>query len=264
MVKIDFHKAYDSVEWPYLKQVISELGFRDRFVSWIMECVQTVNYTVMVERDRIVHKLGIPAGELPIRYLGVPLSTKKISFAQWQPLIENIVARITSWTAKQLSYAGRVQLVQSVLFGVQSYWSKLFQMPVKVLKLIDAYCRIFAWSGIETITKKALVSWEKMHFPKTFGGLNLLNTRIWNRAALAKTHWDLAHKDDKLWIHEFYLKSQPLTIARIPQQACWIMRKILEARQTLLQVQIRKGPGSLTNKFMSNCYLVILKYPGNV
>ncbi|XP_075083702.1 uncharacterized protein LOC142167448 [Nicotiana tabacum] len=196
-----------------------------------------------------------------------PYPLKRSPILNGNPLIENIVARITSWTAKKLSYAGRVQLVQSVLFGVQSYWSKLFQIPVKILKLIDAYCRIFVWSGTETITKKALVSWGKMCFPRTFGGLNLLNIRIWNRAALAKTHWDLSHKDDKLWIkwiHEFYLKGQPLSIARVPQQACWIMRKILEARQTLLQVQIRKGPGSLTNKFMSSCYLVTLKYPGNV
>nr|XP_016514969.1 PREDICTED: uncharacterized protein LOC107831694 [Nicotiana tabacum] len=321
MVKIDLQKSYDSVEWPYLNQVISELGFPDKFVSWIIECLRAVNFTVMVNWETInpfdaakvlrqgdlispylfsvameylsrkLHELRDDksfnfhpiCAKLKIThmsfvddlllfsigdmksvnalhqafkqfseasgYLGVPLSTKNISFIQWLPLIEKIVDRITSWTTKKLSYAGRVQLVQSVLFGVQSYWSQLFQMPVKVLKLIDAYCRSFVWSGTETITKKALVSWEKMYLPRTFGGLNLLNIKIWNRVSLAKTHWYLAHKDDKLWIkwiHEFYLKGHPLTTTRVPQQACWIMRKILEARQTLLQVQIRKGPGSLT------------------
>nr|XP_016474527.1 PREDICTED: uncharacterized protein LOC107796285 [Nicotiana tabacum] len=47
----DQDKAYDSVEQPYLKQVISELGFPDSFISWIMECVRIVNYTVMVNGE---------------------------------------------------------------------------------------------------------------------------------------------------------------------------------------------------------------------
>ncbi|OIT32162.1 hypothetical protein A4A49_57678, partial [Nicotiana attenuata] len=57
------------------------------------------------ERDRILLHLGYGQGEMPFKYLGIPLSTKKISMIQWQPLIQKIVARISSWTAKKLSYA---------------------------------------------------------------------------------------------------------------------------------------------------------------
>ncbi|OIT22494.1 hypothetical protein A4A49_59058, partial [Nicotiana attenuata] len=49
------------------------------------------------DRDRIVQELGLIEGELPFKYLGVPLSTKKLSLLQWQPLIEKIVARISAW-----------------------------------------------------------------------------------------------------------------------------------------------------------------------
>ncbi|XP_075080185.1 uncharacterized protein LOC142165724 [Nicotiana tabacum] len=66
------------------------------------------------DRQQILQLLGLSTGELPFKYLCVSLSTKKLSVLQWQPLIDKI-------TAKTLSYAGRVQLVQSILFGIQAF-----------------------------------------------------------------------------------------------------------------------------------------------
>lgn len=51
MIKIDLQKAYDSVEWHYMKQVMEELGFPQLFISWVMECVQTVNYSIAVNGE---------------------------------------------------------------------------------------------------------------------------------------------------------------------------------------------------------------------
>jgi len=123
---------------------------------------------------------------MPFRYLGVPLATKKLSIVQWQPLIDRIVAKISSWTAKKLSYAGRVQLVRTVIFGVQAYWAQIFVLPAKVMKIIQAYCRSYIWSGANVITKRALVSWDKVCTPKSAGGLNLVNLKVWNKAAILK------------------------------------------------------------------------------
>uniref|UniRef100_M1A0M8 Reverse transcriptase n=1 Tax=Solanum tuberosum TaxID=4113 RepID=M1A0M8_SOLTU len=102
---------------------------------------------------------------------------------------------------KKLSYAGRVQLVQVVLFGIQSYWAQLFPLPSKVLKTIEAYCRSYVWTGANTISKKALIAWDKICAPKAAGGLNLINMDLWNKAAIAKNYWDLAQKEDKLQLN---------------------------------------------------------------
>ena len=56
-------------------------------------------------KQQIVQQLGYNMEELPFKYLGVPLSTKKMSVLQWYPLIEKIMAIINSWIAKKLSYA---------------------------------------------------------------------------------------------------------------------------------------------------------------
>ncbi|XP_060185254.1 uncharacterized protein LOC132614743 [Lycium barbarum] len=154
---------------------------------------------------------------------------------------QRMVARISSWTAKKLSYAGRTQLVQTVLFGIQAYWAQLFKIPIKVLKTIEAFCRSYIWSGENVITKRALVAWERMCTPKSVGGLILINLKLWNKVATAQNHWDLAHKTDKLWvrwIHSYYIKGQQLDTIPIPQHATWMIRQIIDARQLVNQCQV--------------------------
>uniref|UniRef100_A0A1S3Y946 Reverse transcriptase domain-containing protein n=1 Tax=Nicotiana tabacum TaxID=4097 RepID=A0A1S3Y946_TOBAC len=53
------------------------------------------------DQEKIISFLGIQKGELPVRYLGVPLSTRRISIAQCHPLVEKIVGRITFWTTRE-------------------------------------------------------------------------------------------------------------------------------------------------------------------
>ncbi|XP_055831091.1 uncharacterized protein LOC129900187 [Solanum dulcamara] len=62
-------------------------------------------------KSLIQNVVGSTQGALPFKYFGIPLDTKKLSLLQWQPLNDTVVAKITSWTAKKLSYAGRIQLV---------------------------------------------------------------------------------------------------------------------------------------------------------
>ncbi|WMV50192.1 hypothetical protein MTR67_043577 [Solanum verrucosum] len=85
-------------------------------------------------QNDILHDIRFSQGYLPFRYLGVPLSTKRVSILQYQPLIDKIMSRIQSWTSRFLSYAGRTQLIKSVLFSIQVFWSQVFVLPKKVFK----------------------------------------------------------------------------------------------------------------------------------
>lgn len=64
---------------------------------------------------------GLPVGDLPIRYLGVPLITSKLSFKDCAPLLEKIDVRIRGWEHRALSFAGRLLLINFVLCSVQVY-----------------------------------------------------------------------------------------------------------------------------------------------
>ena len=100
-------------------------------------------------QSAILEEFQFTKGDLPFKFLGVPLSDKKLSTIQFQPLVKKILDRINSWTSKLLSYAGRVQLIKSVLFSIQTYWCQVFLLPQKRIKMIQAACRLAKFSIIE-------------------------------------------------------------------------------------------------------------------
>uniref|UniRef100_A0A0V0HXZ8 Putative ovule protein n=1 Tax=Solanum chacoense TaxID=4108 RepID=A0A0V0HXZ8_SOLCH len=86
---------------------------------------------------RILNSTGFPMGVLPIRYLGLPLSSKKWNKVDCYQLVEKITKRITSGYSRQLSYAGRLQIVNVVLFSIYNFWGTVFILPQSVLQEVD-------------------------------------------------------------------------------------------------------------------------------
>ena len=123
--------------------------------------------------EAIQQTTGFKIGKLPVRYLGVPLITRRLSVGDCVVLIEKITARINSWTSRFLSYAGRLQLIQSVLFSIQNYWCRHFILPKCVIKEINQKCSKFFWKGSDIPSKGAKVSWPTICLPKAEGGLGL-------------------------------------------------------------------------------------------
>ena len=138
-----------------------------------------------------------------------------------------------------LSYAGRLQLIKFVLFGVQTYLSQVFVLPQKVLKLIQTACRVFLWTGKSGTFKRALIAWEHICLPKTAGGWNVIDLKIWNQAATCKLLWNLAKKKDVLrvkWVREYYTKGRNVLLMDVPAQASWVIKKVFGAVKTISSV----------------------------
>lgn len=217
----------------------------------------------MDTQNAILDEFQVAKGELPFRYLGVSLSYKKLVVIQFQPLLKKILDRINSWTARFLSYAGRVQLIKSVIFGIQTYWCQIFMIPKKVLKLIQAACRSFLWTGHVGASKRALVAWENICLPKSSGGFNIIDVAIWNQAAICKFLWNLSQKQDKLWIkwvHIYYVKQRNLITMKAPAQSSWIIRKIFNALGSFWSGNQGRDLLSSTNCSIKNLYKFLRGY----
>ncbi|GKA33637.1 hypothetical protein Tco_0720066 [Tanacetum coccineum] len=46
--KVDIQKAYDTVDWDFLKKVLIGFGFHTRMIGWIMECVTTTAFSISI------------------------------------------------------------------------------------------------------------------------------------------------------------------------------------------------------------------------
>lgn len=89
------------------------------------------------EQEMILNIIPFAVGKLPVRYLGVPLITKKISIQDCKPLIDKVRNKVNDWRNKALSYAGRLQLIASVLSSMQIFWASVFLLPKSVINDIN-------------------------------------------------------------------------------------------------------------------------------
>lgn len=93
----------------------------------------------------IVQSMGFHVGELPICYLGVPLLSKRLYIQDCKVLVDKIRVNVMDWKNKSLSFAGRSQLISSVLNSMQFYWASLFIIPVQVFDDIEKLVKGFLW-----------------------------------------------------------------------------------------------------------------------
>lgn len=125
----------------------------------------------------IVDSFNLHRAPLPIRYLGLPLSSKRLSVKDYDPLLLQIKRKLGSWTSKSLTMAGRLTLISSVISGITGFWMSAFLLPQSVLQKINSLCSSFLWHGTIGISTGAKVAWEDLVMPKAEGGLGLRNLK---------------------------------------------------------------------------------------
>ncbi|GAA0153255.1 hypothetical protein LIER_11539 [Lithospermum erythrorhizon] len=117
-IKVDLQKAYDMVEWESLWVVMETMQFPQ---SLKLNCAKSREFFGSLQCEEMVaicQTLHMEKGILPMKYLGIPLTSGQLTCEDFKGLTDKICSKISSWQARHLSFGGRAQLIRSSIFGV--------------------------------------------------------------------------------------------------------------------------------------------------
>jgi hypothetical protein len=82
---------------------------------------------------------GCEAGDLPFRYLGVPIHYKRLLNKEWYPVENRFEQKMGCWQSKLLSYGDRLVLINSILTSLPMFMLSFLEIPKGVRKRLDFY-----------------------------------------------------------------------------------------------------------------------------
>lgn len=66
LLKLDIAKAFDSISWQFILEVLGHKGFGHRWISWIAMLLRTASKKILINGlpgDSIVHRRGVRQGD---------------------------------------------------------------------------------------------------------------------------------------------------------------------------------------------------------
>ncbi|KAL0284071.1 UNVERIFIED_CONTAM: hypothetical protein Sradi_7209200 [Sesamum radiatum] len=186
--------------------------------------------SVQRERQSILDIMGFHEGSLPIKYLGLPLTSSRLKVADCQPLIDRLNSRLAGWNHLNLSLAGRTQLIKSVLNSLHTYWASVFVLPKSIIKVIEGKMRSFLWKGSSGFGH-AKVSWAQVCKTTEEGGLGIRSVLLMNQALILKQVWRILQEDPRsiwvAWVLRHRLRHQTVWTFNVAS-APWLWKKIIK------------------------------------
>ncbi|XP_074277771.1 uncharacterized protein LOC141601395 [Silene latifolia] len=201
LFKVDIRKAFDSVNWCFLKDSLLYLNF-------------------------------------PTRYLGLPLFNARITQDMYQPLLDKIKGRVMQWANHSLSYAGKALLINSVIFGLNNFWGASVLLPKGIAKKIAKLCKDFLWGINEGARRHVFMKWQLLCSPKLEGGIGIKEVLSWNCSQMLKWVWKLFYRPQCIWtkwVHAYVLKGDCFWDATQTISQSWYWNNVLKMRDLLLR-----------------------------
>jgi len=100
--------------------------------SWLSEAAFVLNYRV---------------GTLPFVYLGLPIEGDACRLEFWQPVLNRIRTRLSSWNNKFLSFGGCLIILKSVMSSLPVYFLSFFKTPTGIISSIESLFKRFFLGG---------------------------------------------------------------------------------------------------------------------
>ncbi|GAU29840.1 hypothetical protein TSUD_223860 [Trifolium subterraneum] len=192
-LKLDISKAYDRIDWEFLKEMMNKMGFSQQWISWIMLCVVTVDYSIIVNG----HKVGpIVPGRGLRQDDCFPFFKATVNEAA---VVKNVLS-VYETTSGQAINLQKSEFYCSRNVSAETREAIASHLGVtQVLGRIEKMLNSFWWDhsgnngrGIHRL------SWEHLSVSKDHDGMGFKSLKAFNIAMLGKQAWNLVTKPDCL------------------------------------------------------------------
>lgn len=189
-------------------------------------------------------------------YLGLPLMSRKLRISEYSPLIDKMVQKFKSWAVSSSSFAGRLQLIKSVIYGLVNFWCSTFILPKACIRMMESLCARFLWSGAIDKFTGAKVAWSELCYPKSEGGLGLRRMASWNSMLCLKLVWLLFSESGSLWVawhHHHHIRDKSFWSISASSENSWNWKCLLNLRTTAEPfVECKIGNGQKASFWFDN------------
>ena len=76
LLKLDFHKAYDTIDWDSLDMVMVTMGFGTKWRRWISQCLSTASVSLIINGSPS-KPFKMERGIRPVSYTHLTLPTNR-------------------------------------------------------------------------------------------------------------------------------------------------------------------------------------------
>jgi hypothetical protein len=213
-------------------------------VNYQKSCIYPIN----VDQDKmdiLAQTFGRQIGTYPFTYLGLPMGPNKPKVEDFFPLVQRMERRLVS-TSNFLTQAGKLEMVNSVLSALPTFFMSTLKLPPTIIKLIDKYRKHCFWRGSDLNDRKPpLAAWSLATRPKKEGGLGIINLHTQNDALLLKNLHKFFNMHDYPWVKllwDNYYSDGNLPDQR-PRGSFWwrAILKLLDKFKGIAMVQIQNG-----------------------
>ncbi|KAL0302136.1 UNVERIFIED_CONTAM: hypothetical protein Scaly_3041500 [Sesamum calycinum] len=241
MLKVDIQKAYDSVEWDFLLETLRLFNFPQQFIILIEQCVSTASFSISLN--------GSIYGFFKSSRDFDRVILSHLIYSYW-PLIDKVDARLAGWHHLRLSYAGRLQLIKSVLSTLHTYWAS-FYFTKGCSGAAGKKDEKPSFGMAQQVLEMRKLPGTSYANQKRKGGLGVRRLVTANQALILKQLWRILQNDGTSiwvdWIHQNRLRHTTIwTFNR--DTGSWSWKKMLKLRPLLQRGVVYKvGDGSSFN-----------------
>ncbi|GKV28130.1 hypothetical protein SLEP1_g37215 [Rubroshorea leprosula] len=84
-------------------------------------------------KKKMAYTLHCKEGELPFKYLGIPIRGNHRKLAMWKPLVNSFKKKLASWKGRNLSLGGQITLINSALSNLLVFLMSAYLIPKGIL-----------------------------------------------------------------------------------------------------------------------------------